>query len=126
VDASSWFANADCDHIAIENPETKNNTNMRNKYKLIYKNFFGEYNIIVTETTDGKHPSRYVIIPEIEIYKAHVWINDNVVCKNHTDGEIFQLNDFIGNIELRNLFGFDVSASKLILNKNTYEDRNLG
>lgn len=36
--------------------------------KLIYKNFFDEHRILVTKSTDGKYPSRYTLIPDIEIY----------------------------------------------------------
>ena len=78
---------------------------MKTRFKLIYKNFFGEHNILVTETTDGKYPTRHTLIPENEIYNAHIWINDNVVQKNHIGKEIFVLNSFVDNDELRNVLG---------------------
>lgn len=78
---------------------------MNTRFKLIYKNFFGEHNILITETTDGKYPSRYTIIPEIEIYNAHIWINDNVVQKNHTGKEIFVVNSFVDDSELKSVLG---------------------
>ena len=78
---------------------------MKTRFKLIYKNFFGKYNILITETTDGKYPSKYTIIPEIEIYNAHIWINDNIVKKNHTREEIFVLNSFVDDSELRSVLG---------------------
>ena len=78
---------------------------MKTRFKLIYKNFFGEFNILITETTDGKYPTKYTLIPDIEIYNAHIWINDNVVQKNHTGKEIFLLNSFVDSDELRNVLG---------------------
>ena len=36
--------------------------------KLIYKNFFGEYNILITITDDGKTPHRDTLIPDREIF----------------------------------------------------------
>jgi hypothetical protein len=73
--------------------------------KLIYKNFFGEHRILVTKSTDGKYPSRYTLIPDIEIYDTHIWIHDNIVKKNHTGKEIFILDSVVSDDELKMLLG---------------------
>lgn len=73
--------------------------------KLIYKNFFGEYNILITKSTDGKYPSKYTLVPDIEIYNSHIWIHDNIVKKNHTEKEIFILDSFVNDDEFRKVLG---------------------
>lgn len=73
--------------------------------KLIYKNFFGECNILITVSNDGKTPHRDTLIPDREIYEAHIWIHDNVVKKNHTRNENFILDSIVSNEDLKRLFG---------------------
>ena len=73
--------------------------------KLIYKNFFGEYNILITKSTDGKYPSRYTLIPDIEIYNSHIWIHDNIIKKNHTPKENFIIDSIINDDELKIILG---------------------
>lgn len=83
--------------------------------KLIYKNFFGEYNILITISSDGKTPHRDTLIPDREIYKSHIWIHDNVVKKNNTKKEILILGSFISDDELKKMFG-DITNG-LFINK---------
>ena len=73
--------------------------------KLVYKNFFGEFNILITKSTDGKYPSRYTLVPDVEIYDSHIWIHDNVVKKNHTRKEIFMLDSVVSEDELKKVLG---------------------
>jgi hypothetical protein len=73
--------------------------------KLIYKNFFGYCNILITVSNDGKTPNRDILVPDRELYETHIWIHDNVVIKNHTTNEQFALGRTISNDELQNLFG---------------------
>jgi hypothetical protein len=73
--------------------------------KLIYRNFFGEYNILVTISDDGKTPHRDTLIPDHEIYKSHIWIHDNIVKKNHTGKEIFILDSIVSDDELKRVLG---------------------
>lgn len=77
------------------------------KYKLIYKNFFGEYNILITQTLSPRLQQYNIehTLDEREIYNAHLWINDNIVCKNHTGKEIFILNETLSNKRLVEIFG---------------------
>ncbi len=72
-------------------------------HKLIYKNFFGKYKILITETSDGKHPNNCTLIPAIEIHDSHIWINDNIVRKNHTENENLAKNTFFDYEELKSL-----------------------
>jgi hypothetical protein len=88
-------------------------------YRLVYKNFFGEFNILITKTSNRDNSNRNTIISSIEIYNAHIWINDNVVKKNHIGQEFFILDSFISDDELENSFKFDILKlqRKLKLNK---------
>jgi hypothetical protein len=73
--------------------------------KLIYKNFFGEYNILITISDDGKTPHRDTLIPDREIFNSHIWIHDNIVKKNHTGKEIFNLDSIVSDDELKSVLG---------------------
>lgn len=76
------------------------------KYKLLYKNFFGEFNILITETLSQKIQQYNPRVLDIrEIYDAHLWINDNIVCKDFTGKELFLLNEKISDSRLTELFG---------------------
>lgn len=80
-------------------------------HKLIYKNHFGDVNILVTSTSNGKFPSRETYIPVIEVYHAHLWIHDNIVKKNHTSIEKFEIGSEISNDELKDLLGFKINEA---------------
>tara|TARA_R110000868_G_scaffold348185_1_gene609136 strand:+ start:1034 stop:1276 length:243 start_codon:yes stop_codon:yes gene_type:complete len=73
--------------------------------KLIYKNFFGEHNILITISDDGKTPHRDTLMPDMEIYNSHIWIHDNIVKKNHTGKEIFILDSIVSDDELKSVLG---------------------
>ena len=73
--------------------------------KLIYKNFFGEYNILITISNNGKTPHVDTLISSREIYQSHIWIHDNVVMKNHTGKEVFILGNQVSDDELKKVFG---------------------
>lgn len=75
------------------------------KKKLIYKNFFGRYKILITKTASEEKFIKCTLVPDIEIYNSHIWIHDNIINKNHTEKEIFILNSFIGDDELKKIFG---------------------
>ena len=80
------------------------------KYRIIYKNFYGKYNILITETVvieDRKNS----ILSSREIYDAHIWVNDSVVKKSiipENDNDIiFALNNTITEKELIDYFGMN-------------------
>ena len=80
---------------------------MKKFRKLIYKNFFGEHNTLVTVSSDGKLPHREILVPDREIYEARIWIHDNVVVKLHVkSGEInLEQDELVGDDKLKKLFG---------------------
>lgn len=60
------------------------------KQRVLYKTIYKKYNILVTETVyvklDDKTYSKDLFLDSVkEIYKAHLYIKDNKVVKNHTD-----------------------------------------
>lgn len=74
------------------------------KYHIIYKNYFGDFNILITKSVDSSVKNFSSIAYDREIFDAHIWINDNVVKKNHTGKDILPLDSTINDKELRELF----------------------
>lgn len=70
-------------------------------FKLIYKNFFGKFNIIVTKTVNKKNPVD-TFIPDRELFNAHIWVKDNVVVKNNSNfQDVFSLDKTISDDDLK-------------------------
>mgnify|MGYP001337554687 FL=1 len=56
------------------------------KYELIYKNQFGRYNILITRGFGKKSITE---VKDVELYDSQIWINDNIVVKDHSKEQIF-------------------------------------
>jgi hypothetical protein len=72
------------------------------KYELIYKNQFGRYNILITRGYSKKSITK---AKDRELYTAHIWINDNIVVKDHSKEQIFGTNKVLTDDDLIELFG---------------------
>lgn len=78
--------------------------------KLIYKNFFGDYNILITQSIDecaSKYGQIYTLVNDREIYDSHIWIHDNIVKKNFTLKKFFIIGSFISDDILKVIFKVD-------------------
>jgi len=75
------------------------------KSKIIYKNHFGDFNILITESVSSKNQEHHNSIAcTREYYDAHVWVHDNIVKKNHTHSDLFPLNSFLDDDYLEEVF----------------------
>lgn len=77
------------------------------KKKLIYKNFLGDYNILVTESVIKKYPIDYTLVNDIEIDYAQIWIHDNILKRNRVNKLPFVQNDNISYDVLKLILGFN-------------------
>lgn len=72
-------------------------------FHIIYKNHFGDFNILVTKTIDGSIKKFSSVASTQEVFDAHIWINDNIVKKNHTGKNILPLDSTVTDKELKEL-----------------------
>ncbi len=72
------------------------------KYELIYKNQFGRYNILITRGIGKKSITE---VKDRELYNSQIWINDNIVVKDHSKEQIFGTDKVLTDDDLIELFG---------------------
>ncbi len=72
------------------------------KYELIYKNQFGRYNILITRRIGKKSITE---VKDRELYNSQIWINDNIVVKDHSKEQIFGTDKVLTDDDLIELFG---------------------
>ena len=72
------------------------------KYELIYKNQFGRYNILITRGFGKKSITE---VEDRELYHSQIWINDNIVVKDHSKEQIFGTDKVLTDDDLIELFG---------------------
>jgi hypothetical protein len=73
------------------------------KYEVIYKNQFGRYNILITRGFGKKSIAE--VKDSWELYDSHIWINDNIVVKDHSKEQIFGTDKILTDDDLIELFG---------------------
>ncbi len=72
------------------------------KYELIYKNQLGRYNILITRGFGKKSITE---VKDRELYNSQIWINDNIVVKDHSKEQIFGTDKVLTDDDLIELFG---------------------
>lgn len=72
------------------------------EYELIYKNQFANYNILVTRGYSNKSITKAEVR---ELYDVQIWINDNIVVKDHSEEQVFGTDKVLTDNDLIDLFG---------------------
>lgn len=85
----------------------ENLINKLSQNKLIYKNFFGEYKILIS--TSKSYQRGETFVSHLDMYEAHIWISDNIVQKSR-DESFFKTGDFISDEYIISLFNINIKA----------------
>lgn len=77
------------------------------EYSIIFNEKIGDYNFLVT-SGDGSRDDNI-------FFKAHFWVNDNKIMKNHVPhfNEKYSHGDSCGNVELFNITGNEIFKSNI-------------
>lgn len=76
--------------------------------KLIYRNFYGKFNVIICRTIFKIVKQDDCILLDRDLYDAHLVIIDNIIWKNHTGNEKYIVGNTISEVEIRDTFGTQI------------------
>lgn len=75
--------------------------------KFIYRNFFGDYKVLISVSKDETSLPNDNTVPRSETYDAHIWFHNNKLVKNHTGNSKLTIRSLIRNGELEEIFSND-------------------
>ena len=88
-------------------------------YKHIkYKNHLGDFNILVTESCNGKYPTRQTLAADFEIFHAHIWVHNNIVEKLHVLTNKLVLGEKLSDEKIVDLFLHNLNDIKIMKEKD--------
>lgn len=76
------------------------------KYVLLYKNYLGMFNILISKTAEN--PYTHTQVTGMDIANAHLWINDWVVQKDHTNMDVFPRDKLLNQEDIIKFFSVDI------------------